>query len=645
MLQWLSKRIMAKLVLQFLVAGLIPLVLLGGVTYYYSHKAVEAKAFRHLSTVNQSKKQQLSKFLQTGKANLELLSGSSLLLDRLKEANYTETTPLLAYFMDGFGYDNVFFLSNAGSLLHEVEKVRIPEDTLQQLSKRIKSADGPVMTDLLRNGGGQAALFMGAPVAGESSGRLGLLVFQVNAARINSLISDTAGMGETGETYLVGQDHRMRSKSRFFQEGALLHKEVRTEAVDLALKGGRGTSRIEDYRKKEVLSAYDRLNLREKFGANADWAIISEIDAAEALGLLNRLGFNVVGTAVVLMMLVGVMGYFQSRMIARPINTICDRVMALDKGDFTLQVPEEQTRRNDEIGVLSKTIASGVQRFRKQIENLGRSTKHLLSSTSQISTTASQLASSASETSSSISEVSTTVEEVQQTSQMAMEKAEKVYKSSEDTARISSAGKEATENTTAGINRIREEMNGIAESTVKLSEQTKSIEEIINTVSDIADQSNILSVNAAIEAAKAGEQGKGFAVVAREVKSLADQSKEATSQVRTILGNIQKDTSTAVMATERGTKTVEEAIELAEQSGMAIERLERQVNESSESASQIMASNQQQLSGMEQLSQAMESINEATQQNLQGVKELEEAIKGFEEFAQATQDIVSSYKV
>ncbi|MFW5902249.1 MAG: methyl-accepting chemotaxis protein, partial [Thermodesulfobacteriota bacterium] len=227
----------------------------------------------------------------------------------------------------------------------------------------------------------------------------------------------------------------------------------------------------------------------------------------------------------------------------------------------------------------------------------------------------------------------------------ATDKAENVYKTAENTNKISLAGKQATENTGAGINRIKQEMNDIAESTVKLSEQTKSIEEIINTVSDIADQSNILSVNASIEAAKAGEHGKGFAVVAQEVKSLADQSKEATNQVRTILMDIQKATSTAVMATERGSKTVEEAIELAEQSGTAIDRLERQVNESSDAAAQIMASSQQQLSGMDQLSEAMESINDATQQNLEGVKQLEDISKTLEEFAQNTRDMVSQYKV
>src|SRR5205823_8146844 len=109
-------------------------------------------------------------------------------------------------------------------------------------------------------------------------------------------------------------------------------------------------------------------------------------------------------------------------------------------------------------------------------------------------------------------------------------------------AAISQTGKKATEGSAEGMNRIRQQMEAIAQSMVRLSEQTQSIGQIIATVDDLAQQSNLLAVNASIEAAKAGDQGKGFAVVAQEVKSLAEQSKQATTQVRSILSDIQKAT-------------------------------------------------------------------------------------------------------
>src|SRR3982074_1011373 len=112
-------------------------------------------------------------------------------------------------------------------------------------------------------------------------------------------------------------------------------------------------------------------------------------------------------------------------------------------------------------------------------------------------------------------------------------------------------------------------MEAIAESMMRLSEQTQTIGQIIATVEDLAAQSNLLAVNAAIEAAKAGEHGKGFSVVAQEVKSLGEQSRQATTQVRTILSDVQKATTTAVMATEQGSKAVEAGTRQTEAAGEA----------------------------------------------------------------------------
>src|SRR4051795_9573994 len=120
---------------------------------------------------------------------------------------------------------------------------------------------------------------------------------------------------------------------------------------------------------------------------------------------------------------------------------------------------------------------------------------------------------------------------------------------------------------------IREQVQSIADNILALSEQSQQIGEIIATVNDLADQSNLLALNAAIEAARAGEHGKGFAVVAAEIRSLAEQSKEATAQVRRLLGDIQRATNATVLATEEGTKGVEHGAQLIGQAGETIDEL------------------------------------------------------------------------
>ena len=141
-------------------------------------------------------------------------------------------------------------------------------------------------------------------------------------------------------------------------------------------------------------------------------------------------------------------------------------------------------------------------------------------------------------------------------------------------------------------------------------------------------------MNAAIEAAKAGEQGKGFVVVAQEVKSLAEQSKQATGQVRTILSDIQKATSSAVLAAEQGAKAVDAGVRQSAVAGDSIRVLSESINEAAQAATQIAASSQQQMVGMDQVAQAMENIKQASLQNVAGTKQAEGAAKNLHELGQ-----------
>jgi len=271
---------------------------------------------------------------------------------------------------------------------------------------------------------------------------------------------------------------------------------------------------------------------------------------------------------------------------------------------------------------------------------LRASIAQLSTSSAEILATTTQVASGAAETAASVSETTATVEEVKQTAQVASQKARNVSDSAQKASQVSQSGRKSVEEAMQGMQRIQEQMESIAESIVRLSEQSQSIGEIIATVNDLAEQSNLLAVNAAIEAAKAGEQGKGFAVVAQEVKSLAEQSKQATAQVRTILGDIQKATSTAVLATEQGSKAVQAGVKQTGETGEAIRLLADSVNEAAQAATQIAASSQQQMVGMDQVAQAMENIKQASVQNVSGTKQAEVAAQSLHELGQKLSDMI-----
>ncbi len=343
-------------------------------------------------------------------------------------------------------------------------------------------------------------------------------------------------------------------------------------------------------------------------------------------------------------LLLGVlMAVLLNRIIAGPlkaVSVIAERVAA---GDLTVSIPTDS--RSDEVGLLTQT-------FRKMIENLSSVTKEILdginllsSAASEIVASSTQVASGASETATAVSETTTTVEEVKQTAQVASQKAKYVSDSAQKAAQVSQTGKKSVEQSIEGMNRISEQMESVAESIVRLSEQSQAIGEITATVNDIAEQSNLLAVNAAIEAAKAGEHGKGFAVVAQEVKSLAEQSKQATAQVRTILMDIQKATSAAVMATEQGSKAVEVGVKQSTEAGESIRILADSISEAAQAATQIAASSQQQLVGMDQVALAMENIKQASSQNVASTKQTETAAQSLNELGQKLKQLIARFKV
>ncbi len=351
--------------------------------------------------------------------------------------------------------------------------------------------------------------------------------------------------------------------------------------------------------------------------------------------------FALVAFAAVLLVVVFVL--FLDRILVNPLRDITASAQKIALGDLSVTVPTDH--RRDEIGVLAQTFAEMKDNLKRMIGGIKEAVNVLASSASEIVAVTTQLASGAAETATASNETTTTVEEVKQTAHVASQKAKYVSESAQKTAQASQTGKKSVDETLEGMNLVREQMESIAESIVRLSEQSQMIGEIIATVDDLAEQSNLLAVNAAIEAARAGEQGKGFAVVAQEVKSLAEQSKQATGRVRTILNDIQKATSTVVMTTEQGNKAVEAGAKQSTATGDSIRQLAESITEAAQAATQIAASSQQQLVGMDQVASAMENIKQATAQNVASTKQAEAAAQNLAGLSQKMKQLVEQYRV
>jgi methyl-accepting chemotaxis protein len=193
------------------------------------------------------------------------------------------------------------------------------------------------------------------------------------------------------------------------------------------------------------------------------------------------------------------------------------------------------------------------------------------------------------------------------------------------TAEVGEAGKKTVDGSIAAMHVVREQIEATAQNILTLAEQAQAIGEIIATVNDIAEETNLLALNAAIEASRAGEHGKGFAVVAGEIKELANQSKQATVQVRQILGEIQKATNAAVLSTENVTRGMSEVTEVSTKAGETIGALAETLAETMRAATQIAASAGQQAAGTAQIAVAIKNIDQVTQQTIAAARQSEKA--------------------
>lgn len=278
------------------------------------------------------------------------------------------------------------------------------------------------------------------------------------------------------------------------------------------------------------------------------------------------------------------------------------------------------------------------KKLEDEVEVLATSGEEILRSISEAS-------SGMVETATAVTETTTTVEELKQTAQVATEKAKNVADVSDDALNTLKSSESTIADTIQWMNKIHDGMGTISESILKLSEHSKMIGEIIDAVNDLAEQSHLLAVNAAIEAAKAGDQGKGFAVVAQEVRSLADQSKQATVQVRNILNDIQNSTNAAVMATEQGSKAVNHGLTQSAQTNDSIRSLSAGINNVAQAASQISLSSQQQLIGVNQVTIAMSNIKTASDQQVDHMRQIEGGVQGMNAVGKSLKEQVTEYKI
>ena len=315
-------------------------------------------------------------------------------------------------------------------------------------------------------------------------------------------------------------------------------------------------------------------------------------------------------------------------------NRIAARVGA---GDLSARIT---VATEGELGRLGVSINSMIDAIERLVAEIGEAVQSVTAAASEILAATSQQVSATSEEATAVRQTAATVSEVRQSAEMAARKTRTVAELAQRAESSATDGRRSVEESVRGSSEAKLRMEALAERILAFTEQAQAIAEVNATVGELAEQSNLLAVNAGIEAAKAGEAGRGFAVVAAEVKELAGRCKEATIQVRRIVSDIQKSAQASVIAAEQGVKAAEGGVGVAQRSGDAIGTLESSLREASQAAQQIMASAEQQEAGMDQIALAMQNIEQSSVQTVSATQQVERAARDLNALAQRLSGLV-----
>ena len=652
----LKLRLRTKLVSWFLVASILPLLVAGYLAYGAINRQAEQAAFRQVRTIAVFASQAVQEFINSRCTEVLIRARERLIAESLQVSEVREdvSLSLLEEVKLSGAYE---FLVLADAQTGMVIAASSPEANSVDFSKTKVFAEAKggklALGDLEQDKIVQKAdkesngwtFPIAAPVKVDNK-VAGVLIAYLRWKPLEDLLSRIR-IGQTGYVFVVDRLGRfILHPDRGLYGHELKGSETKLEQLWQAAQERKNFSKYE-FTKRGTTASESKVAGIAYPGAvgnlpDLEWKVFVAAPSNEILLLPNILGaLGVIALAVAGLVLV--LAIILATRISGPIVAIAAVIRKVAAGDLTVATPD--ISRGDEIGDLVEAFGDLREGLRTQINRVMQTVNTLASSSSEVVATAAQVAFSSTQTSSAVTEVATTVEQVKQSAKVGSEKARIVAQDSRESVSVAESGKESTERTIEKINLIRNEMKSISETVVSLSEHSQQIGAIIATVQDISDQSKLLSVNASIEAARAGDYGKGFTVVAQEIKSLADQSKQATERVRGILEDTQKRVAAVVMAAEQGGKAVESGVAASVQSGEAIGRLSGAVASSSQAASLIQASIEQQSVGVEQISTAMVSVEEAMRQIKDSTGQLETEAQRLGDLGEELKDSVQHYKL
>jgi methyl-accepting chemotaxis protein len=366
---------------------------------------------------------------------------------------------------------------------------------------------------------------------------------------------------------------------------------------------------------------------------------------SEAVALSNRSMWQTGGLMVGMVVLIMVVTYFLLRnIVLKPLAKMSDisRDIAKGEGDLTKRVPAEG---NDEIAHMGGYFNEFIEKLQQMIKKVAHVTDKVASASVELSATAEEISKGTDTLTSRASQTAAAVEEMNATVGQVAQNSGKAASLAQDTVKTAQDGGTVVSSTISGMQQLSEAVSNSATIISDLGKSSDQIGEIVRTIEDIADQTNLLALNAAIEAARAGEQGRGFAVVADEVRKLAERTTKATKEIGDMIRQIQHDTRGAVDSMQQGTQKVTAGVDLVNKTGEALSQIVRMVSESADMIRQIAVASEEQSVATQQIASDIENVAKVTKESSSGAHESAKASQDLSQLAVELQGIVGGFKI
>jgi len=558
-------KLQKKLLIAFLLLALTPTLIVGFLTSYVSSSAIEEQIFSQLVAVREIKKSQIEGYFSEREGDINVLTRT---VEKLLDFSSPDTLNTSAHnlneyfgnFINAYGYYDFFLIDDSGEIFYTLAKEadyqtnlitgKYNDSGLGKLFKKVKSSGSFAMSDFssYAPSNGDPAGFIALPLT-TSTGVTVIVALQLSIEKISEVMQQRAGMGETGESYLIGSDMLMRSDSFLDPEGHSVNASfsgtvtdngVDTEGANLAIKGEVGQKIIIDYNGNPVLSAYTPVNIN-----GIRWALLSEIDVAEAFESIYTLYWSIAIVVVFFIVVIMSVALVITKSITSPLggepNEMKNITETIASGDLTFSF--EEGRESESVYGSMKIM---VHQLFGVVSEIVDNSNSLASSAEETSALSLQSSTSLAQQQSNIELVSTAVEEMSTSINEVANNASNAATSAQSAQKSSNTANNKIAQTISDLGQLDEEISRAGEVIKTLETDSNKIGSVLDVIRSIAEQTNLLALNAAIEAASAGEQGRGFAVVADEVRTLASKTQDSTKNIEEMIIQLQGNSIDAV---------------------------------------------------------------------------------------------------